>query len=78
MSYLIVIITVKKLQNRLHRDETSDRHEDKHMDTKTKQKYQKTTLPVVDAGSPDPDYLYYPLNVDIVTQKGSLVPANIR
>ena len=38
----------------------------------------KTTLPVVDAGSPDPDYLYYPLNVDIVTQKGSLVPANIR
>ena len=38
----------------------------------------KTTLPVVDAGSPDPDYLYSPLNVDIVTQKGSLVPANIR
>ena len=41
MSYLIVIITVKKLQNRLHRDETSDRHEDKQMDTKTKQKYRK-------------------------------------
>ena len=27
----------------------------------------KSTLPVVNAGSPDPDYLYYPLNVEGVT-----------
>ena len=38
----------------------------------------KTTLPVVNAGSPDPDYLYYPLNVEGVTQKGSLLPAHRR
>ena len=37
----------------------------------------KSTLPVVNAGSRDPDYLYYPLNVECVTQKGSLLPSNI-
>ena len=38
----------------------------------------KTTLPVVNAGSPDPDYLYYPRNVEGVTKNGSLLSANIR
>ena len=38
----------------------------------------KTTLPVVNAGSPDPDYLYYQQHVEGVTEKGSLLPATIR
>ena len=37
----------------------------------------KPTLSVINAGPPDTEYLYYPLNVEGVTQKGSLLPAYI-
>ena len=38
----------------------------------------KTLLSVVNAGFPDREYLYYPLYVEGVTLKGSLLPAHIR
>ena len=38
----------------------------------------KPTLSVVNAGPPDAEYLYYPLDVEGVTLKGSLLPAHIR
>ena len=71
--------SLKKLENRLHKDEKTDRQEDKQWDTKLKKKnLRKPTLSVVNAGSPDTEYLYYPLNVEVVPQKGSLLPAYIR
>ena len=36
------------------------------------------TLSVVNPGPPDTEYPYYPLNVEGVTLKGSLLPAHIR
>ena len=38
----------------------------------------KPTLSVVNADPPDTEYLYYPLDVEDVTLKGSLLPAHIR
>ena len=38
----------------------------------------KPTLSVVNAGPPDREYLYYPLDVESVTLKVSLLPAHIR
>ena len=38
----------------------------------------KPTLSIVNAGPPDTEYVYYPLHVEGVTLKGSLLPANIR
>ena len=38
LSYLISIISPKGLEDRLPRDEKTDRHEDKQMDIKTKKK----------------------------------------
>ena len=38
----------------------------------------KPTLSVVNAGPPDAEYLYYPLDVEGVTLQGSLLPAHIR
>ena len=38
----------------------------------------KPTLSVVNAGPPDTEYLYYPLDVEGVTLKGSLLPFRIR
>ena len=38
----------------------------------------KPTLSVINAGPPDTEYLYYPLNEEGATQKGSLLPAYIR
>ena len=38
----------------------------------------RSTLSVVNAGLPDTYYLYYPLHVEGVTLKGSLLAANIR
>ena len=43
-----------------------------------KQKKSLKTTTVVTAGPPDTEYLYYPLSVESVTQKGSLLPAHIR
>ena len=73
LSYLRVI---RRLPNRLHTDE-------KLTEMKTnrwiqKQKKSLKTNTVVNAGPPDTEYLYYPLNAEGVTQKGSLLPAHIR
>ena len=38
LSYLIDIISPKRLENRLSTDKKTDRDEDKQMDTKTKKK----------------------------------------
>ena len=38
----------------------------------------KPTLSVINAGPPDTEYLYYTLNVEGATQKGSLLTAYIR
>ena len=35
-------------------------------------------MSVVNTGPPDTEYLYYPLDVEGVTLKGSLFPAQIR
>ena len=45
------------------------------MDTK-KKKYLK--IPIVNAGPPDTEYLYYPLDMEGVTLKGSLLTASTR
>ena len=45
--------------------------------TQKGKKSQKTNT-VVNAGPPDTEYLYYPLDVDGVTLKGSLLPASTR
>ena len=42
------------------------------------QNLEKPTLSVMNAGPPDTEYLYYPLNVEGITQKGSLLAAYIR
>ena len=49
---------------------------DKQMDTKKKKIWK--TNPVVNADLPDTEYLYYPLDVEGVTLKGSLFPAGLR
>ena len=38
----------------------------------------KPTMSVVNAGPPDAEYLYYPLDVEGVTLKLSLLPAHVR
>ena len=38
----------------------------------------KQTFSAVSADPPDTEYLYYPLDVEGVTLKGSLLPAHIR
>ena len=43
-----------------------------------KGKKSKNTNTVVNAGPPDTEYLYYPLDVEGVTLKGSLLPARTR
>ena len=43
-----------------------------------KRKKSKNTNTVVNAGPPDTEYLYYPLDVEGVTLKSSLLPASTR
>ena len=43
-----------------------------------KERKPKTATLLPNAGPPDTDYLYYPLDVEGVTLKGSLLPANTR
>ena len=43
-----------------------------------KGKKSKNTNTVVNAGPPDTEYLYYPLDVEGVTLKGSLLPAGTK
>ena len=38
----------------------------------------KPTLTILNAGHPDREYLYYPLDVEGVTLKDSLLPAHMR
>ena len=78
MSYLTVILSLEKLDNRLHKNEKTDWNEDKQLDTKTKKNIKKPTLSVVNAGPPDTEYLYYPLNLEGVIQKDSFLAAYIR
>ena len=78
LSYLIVIIISKRLENRWCTEEKTDQHVDKQMDTKTKKNVKKPTLSGVNAAPPATEYLHYPLNVECVTQKSSLLPAHIR
>ena len=54
-------------------DTQTDWHKGKQMNTKKNLK--RPTLPVVNARPPDTEYLYYPLDVEGVTPKGSLLPA---
>ena len=47
-------------------------------DNKKSKNLKKPTLPVVNAGPPDTEYMYYPLDEEGVTLKDSLLPAHIR
>ena len=78
LSYLIVILSLEKLENRLHKNKKTDIHKDKQLSTKTKNNLKKPTLSVVIAGPPITEYLYYALNVEGLTQKDSLLPAYIK
>ena len=78
LSYLIDILSLKKLESRFHKNEKTDWHEDKQLDTKTKKNLKKPSLSVVNACPQDTEYLYYALNVESITQKGLLLPAYIR
>ena len=54
---------------------TDDWHRSKQINTR-KQNSKKTTLSVVNAGPPDMDYLYYPVNNGGDTLKVSLLPTH--
>ena len=41
MSYLTVILSLEKLDNRLHKNKKTDWNEDKQLDTKTKKNIKK-------------------------------------
>ena len=43
-----------------------------------KERQKNQTLCAVNAGPPDTDSLYYPVNVEVVSQKCSLLPAHKR
>ena len=76
LSSLIVIIRFKNF--RIHCTQMKKLTEMKtNRWTQKHKKYLKTNT-VVNAGPPDTEYLYYPLNVEGVTQKGSLLPAHIK
>ena len=76
LSYLIVIIRLNNL--RTDCTQTKKLTEMKTNRWTQKQKKSLKTNTDVNAGPPDTEYLYYPLNVEGVTQKGSLLPAHIR
>ena len=60
------------------RDETMDR-KNWHVEVGAPPKRLKNpTMSVANAGPPDTEYLYYPLHMEGVTLKGSLLSANIR
>ena len=68
LSYLVVIIRPKKLENRLQTDKKNWltwKHTDRH---KSKEKYLKNQHSLDNAGL-QIEYRYYPLNVEGVTQK---------
>ena len=74
LSYLIVIIRLKNF--RIDCTQTKKLTEMKTSRWTQKQKRSLKTNAVVNAGLQDTGYLYYPLNLEGVTQKGSLLPAH--
>ena len=78
LSYLILIISPKRFENTLDTDKKSDRQEDTRWRQKQRKNLKKPILFVFNAGPPDTKYLHYPLNVEGVTQKNSLLRARIR
>ena len=52
LSYSIVIISPKRLENRLHTDQKTEPHEDKQMDTKTKKISEKNNTVCCQCWSP--------------------------
>ena len=74
LSYLIVIIRLKNF--RIDCTQTKKLTEMKTSRWTQKQKRSLKTNAVVNAGLQDTGYLYYQLNVEGVTQKGSLLPAH--
>ena len=76
LSYLIVIIRLKNFK--IDCTQTKKLTEMKTNRWPQKQKKSLKTNTDVNAGPPYTEHLYYPLNVEGVTQKGSLLPAHIR
>ena len=76
LSYLIVIIRLKNF--RIDCTQTKKLTEMKTNRWTQKQKKSFKTNTDVNTGPPDTEYLYYPLNVEGVLQKGSLLPAHVR
>ena len=75
LSYLIVI----RFKNfRIDYTQMKKLMEMKTSRWEQEQKKSLKTNTVLNAGPPDTEYLYYPLNVEGITQKGSLLPAHIR
>ena len=70
LSYLIVIIRLTTF--RIDCTQTKKLTEMKTNRWTQKQKKSLKTNTVVNTGPPDTEYLYYPLDVKGVTQKGSL------
>ena len=76
LSYLIVIIRFTNF--RIDCTQMKKLTEMKTSRWTQEQKKSLKTNTVVNASPPDTEYLYYPLNVEGITQKGSLLPAHIR
>ena len=68
----------KKGENRLQTEKKTDWYEEIQMDTKTKKKNLKNQHCLLSMQVPQIEYLYYPQNVDGVTQNDSLLPEHIR
>ena len=72
LSCLIVIIRLKKKRIDWQQAKDTDWHEDIQNGHKNKEKNFKSQHSLLSVLVPQIEYLYYPLNVDGVTQKGSL------
>ena len=79
LSYLLVIIRPKELENRLQVDRKANWHEDIRMDTNTKKKSEKKQHCLFSILVPQIEYLVLSNKcVKGVIQKSSLLPAHIR
>ena len=75
LSYLVVIIRLKNFRI----DSTQTKKLTKVKTNRWTQKQKKSLKPtLMSMLVPQIEYLYYPLNVEGATQKGSLLPAHIR
>ena len=78
LSYLIVIIRPKKLAiDCTHMKRLTDMKTYRWTQKQNK-KSKKIKLSLFNAGPREIEHLYYSLNVEGVTRKGSLLPAHIR